>query len=76
MDIRRKEAKGFINTGKCQDTKAISSLHYHIPPLLRTLSPNVLYYRRIAKRKNSKNRIGKGKYIPKRAQVTLSSALF
>jgi hypothetical protein len=21
MDVRRKEAEGFINTGKCQDTK-------------------------------------------------------
>ena len=29
MDIRRKEAEGFINTGKCQDTRATSSLHHY-----------------------------------------------
>ena len=73
--IRRRRAEGSIYIGKCQDTKRWSSLPHHIPPPLRTLSPNVLYYRRIAKQKNSKSRIEKGKHIPKRTQVTLSSTL-
>ena len=46
---RRKEAEGLIYTGKYQGTKQWPILPHHIPPLLRTLSPNVLYYRRIAK---------------------------
>ena len=55
--------------------QASSNLHHYIPPLLRTLSPNALYYRRIAKQKYNKSRIDKGKYIPKRTQVTLYLAL-
>ena len=55
--------------------QASSNLHHYIPPPLRTLSPNVLYYRRIAKQKYNKSRIDKGKHIPKRTQVTLSLAL-
>ena len=55
--------------------QASSNLHHHIPPPLRTLSPNVLCYRRKAKQKYNKSRIDKGKHIPKRTQVTLSSAL-
>ena len=47
--IRRRGAKGLIYTGKCQGTRRWSILLYHIPPPPRTLSPNVLYYRRIAK---------------------------
>ena len=73
--IRRKRAEGLIYIGKCQNTKWWSSLPYYIPPLLRTLSPNVLYYRRIAKQKDSKSKIEKGKHIPKRIQVILSSTL-
>ena len=73
--IRRKEAEGLIYIGKRQDTRRWSILPHYIPPPLRTLSPNVLYYRRIAKQKNSKSRIEKGKHIPKRIQVTLSSTL-
>ena len=73
--IRRRRAEGSIYIGKCQDTKRWSSSPHHIPPPPRTLSPNVLYYRRIAKQKNSKSRIEKGKHILKRVQVTLSSTL-
>ena len=73
--MKRRRAEGLIYIGKCQDTKWWSSLPYYIPLLLRTLSPNVLYYRRIAKQKNSKSRIEKGKHIPKRIQVTLSLTL-
>ena len=72
---RRKGAEGSIYTGKRQDTRRWSTLPHYIPPPPRTLSPNVLYYRRVAKQKNSKCRIEKGKYIPKRTQVTLSLAL-
>jgi len=36
-------------TEKRQGTKQWPILPHHIPPLPRTLSPNVLYYRRIAK---------------------------
>jgi hypothetical protein len=64
--MRRRRAEGSIYIGKCQDTRKWSILPHYIPPLLRTLSPNVLYYRRIAKQKNSKSRIEKGKHIPKR----------
>ena len=73
--IRRRRAEGLIYTGKCQDTKWWSSLPYYIPPLLRTLSSNILYYRRKAKQKNSKSRIEKGKRTPKTIQVTLSLTL-
>ena len=62
--IRRRRAEGLIYTGKCQDTKWWSSVPYYIPPPLRTLSPNVLYYRRIAKEKDSKSRIEKRKARP------------
>ena len=55
--------------------QASSSLHHYILFLLRTLSSNVLYYKRIAKQKYSKSRIEKGKYILKRIQVTLSLTL-
>jgi hypothetical protein len=47
--IRRRGAEGLIYTGKRQDTKWWSSLPHYIPPPPRTLSPNVLYSRRIAK---------------------------
>ena len=39
-------------------------LHHHIPPPLRTLSLNVLYYRKIVKQKYSKRKVYYRKPLP------------